>query len=90
MYRVVYTSTYSTAATRIAYDEFNLTIRDPCYNSVATLVAGVDDVIYLVDTANTVGEDYEPDFDPDSGCGYALTIRIKEATQPDSDYETVG
>ena len=33
LYRVVYTSTHSTHTNRIAYDEFELTVRDDCYNS---------------------------------------------------------
>ena len=89
-YRAVYTSTYSTMDARVAYDEFSLTVRDTCYASEPSLVAGIDDATYKVD-ATSVGINYTPNFDPDAGsCPYTLTIRAKLATQPDSDYEATG
>ena len=74
----------------MAYDEFSLTVRDSCHASEPSLVAGVDDATYKVDSTS-VGVDYTPDFDPDvNTCPYTLTIWAKLATQPDSDYEATG
>ena len=78
-YRAVYTSTYSTHANRIAYDEFSIRVEHPCYNSVASLVTGMDDAVYKVDSTSTA-TDYTPNFDPDSGCAYTLAIKIKLAS----------
>jgi hypothetical protein len=85
----VYTSTHSTHADRIAYDEFSIRVEDACYSSVASLVAGVDDATYTVDATSTA-TDYTPNFDPDSGCAYSLTIKVKLASEPDSDYAAAG
>ena len=89
LYRAIYTSTYSTHINKIAYDEFNIRVEDSCYNSVASLVTGMPDAVYKVDSTSTY-TDYTPNFDPDSGCNYTLTIKIKLASEPDSSYGTTG
>ena len=74
---------------RVAYDTFDIRVEDSCYASQASLVTGMADAVYKVDSTSTA-TDYTPDFNPDSGCAYTLTIKMKLASEPDSSYGTTG
>ena len=87
---MVFTFTYSTATDRTATDLFDIHIYDQCLSSNPTVVRGVDDAIYTVDTSSTAAT-YTPDFDPDTTtCPYTATIRAKIDGTEDSNYTLVG
>ena len=79
--RIVYTSTDSTLADdagRVAYDYFELTIVESCYQLSLSFTAGIDDIDYRVHSA-AAAETYTPTKSiSDSSCTVTYTVYTKE------------
>ena len=75
---------------RVAYDYFNLTIKEACYQLNINLDAGFDDIDYRVHStklAQTETGTYT--ITNDSTCTITTTIKAKLQGTPDSDYQDI-